>query len=147
MRRLGLVASLLALASTSLAQGALVDTSIVGPGGLCLDVAGTFDAAHPPPAGTPLVLRACDGRDTQRWRYNVGDYEGDLIAFTFDTVVDRGGRAVLGDQDHGRAAIGGGRLGLAGGRCLASAMPPVAGAPLMAAQCDGSPGQHFERVP
>lgn len=141
------VACLFVLASGALAQGALIETTIVGPGGLCLDVAGHHDLAHPPPAGTPLVLRPCDGRDTQRWRYNVGDYEGDLIAFTFDTPVERSGRAVLGDQDHGRAGIGGGRLMLAGGRCVTSPVPPVVGAPLGAAQCDGSQGQRFERGP
>lgn len=144
MRHLGLIAGIVALASTSFAQGAMVDTTIRGPGGLCLDVAGSFDVAHPPPDGTPVVLRPCDGRDTQRWRYCVGDCEGVLHAFTRSGVVEASGRAVLGP---GEASVGGERLVLAGGRCLASPIPPVPGAPLLAAQCDGSPGQDFERVP
>ena len=55
----------LAVAGVAVAQGALVDGIVTASGGLCLDFEGSWDHAHPPPDGTPVVLDVCNGADDQ----------------------------------------------------------------------------------
>ena len=111
------VAALL-LAASALAQTA-ASSGVLAQAGTCLDLDGAFTESRPPPAGTRVLARPCDGRPSQRWTVLYGDY---------DHVLAVGGeRLGWGRSNRGRAVVGdrAERLGWqplpgAGGRRLAA---------------------------
>lgn len=142
---------LLALAAVADAQAALTETSIVGPGGLCVAVAPY--ANDPPPPGTRLVLAVCDGSDAQRFTMCLGDCQGELGFHRMDIVEDHGRPVLRPHHDIPTAALGesvvefwvelqnGGGARLS--HCLTATMPPRAGALLTVDRCDGRAAQQF----
>ena len=125
-----------------LAQGYLQPSMIRTPSGLCLDLAGDFNHASPPPVGTHVIVATCDGSDAQRWNISMGDYQGMLMSI--------GGHSVGGDATHAAlvAQTQSSRLIDAaihvGGSCATTPVNAHAGDAVMIKPCNGSPEQRFD---
>lgn len=154
MRALLALFGVLALTALAAAQAAVSEVSLVGPGGLCV-AAQSGSHAAPPADATPLVLRACDGSDAQRFSLCAGDCEGEVRLAGREVVLERGRAVLRGRAPVPTAVLRDGALRfwvpidnapvpssrLTG--CLTAAMPPVAGAALTIEACDGRAGQSF----
>jgi hypothetical protein len=148
--RVGIVIASWVLPVMAIAQGGIEEVTINGPGGLCLDIPGSYSATHLPPDGTPLVLSSCDGSDDQRFGRGYGDYEGSLIGLGGMVISGRGNAVVLLTARGSEPRLRDGAIHVptpGADRCVTSTMPPRPGAPLRLEPCDGRPGQAFSVAP
>lgn len=123
-------------------------SGIMAQGRICLDLAGNFDDANPPPEGTRVIATDCSGRPSQRWETLYGDYDYLLsvgshrLVYGFPTP--RGETLNVGGprSHHGRAPVYDDQrhvIATSDERCVTRS-----GIDVFVAPCSGSPEQEWE---
>jgi hypothetical protein len=160
MRLAWLVAVVVSLyAVLAQAQASVGEVVINGPGGMCLALMSPLPPGGRPAVGTAITLQPCDGSASQRFGRCFGDCQDELFApGSGDMGVGSGGRFEVVPLHSSTAHIEGSTIQVdvvAPGNptpilrraCITSPSPPVAGAPLTVATCDGRPEQRFTIAP